>query len=136
MRVAAAGHGEALVEAADLLDEGAGCEQAVALPQPVEPVTITGEVADLEEAVAVVRPLDLVEQRILDGLVVAGPHHVPLLAGAHVPGLRGDDGRLVGLQARQPVVEDPWCEHMGAVDHESERGASALGQPPVHGRCG
>jgi hypothetical protein len=48
VRVTAAGHREALVEAPHLFEQGARHEQAVALPQPVEPVAVTDEVADLE----------------------------------------------------------------------------------------
>ena len=72
VRVAAAGHLEALVERAVLLEQLAGREDAVALPQPVEPVAVADEVPDVEQAVAVDRPLDLAEQLVFVVLVVAG----------------------------------------------------------------
>ena len=98
--VAAARHREALVEAADLLEQRAGHEDAVALPQAVEPVAVADEVADLEQPVAVARPLDLLEQLVLVRLVVAVVHRVALLAGPDVPLLRRDDRRRVGRAAR------------------------------------
>ena len=54
--VAAARHREALVEAADLLEQLARHEEAVALPHAVEPVAVADEVADVEQPVAVGRP--------------------------------------------------------------------------------
>ena len=63
VRVAAARHRERLVEAADLLQERPRHEEAVRLPEPVEPVAVADEMADLEEPVPVVRPVDRVEQR-------------------------------------------------------------------------
>ena len=59
-----------------LLEQRPGHEQAVALPQPVEPVAVADEVADLEQAVAVGRPGDPLEEPILVGPVVAGGHGV------------------------------------------------------------
>ena len=68
--VAAPRHREVLVEAADLLQQLAGHEQAVALDDAVEPVALADEVPDLEEAVAVGRPVDRGEEPILRALVV------------------------------------------------------------------
>ena len=60
--VATPGHGEPLLEPPDLLELGPGHEHAVALPDPVEPVTVADEVADLEQPVAVGGPLDALEE--------------------------------------------------------------------------
>ena len=100
VRVAAARHREALVERAVLLEQVAGHEDAVALPQPVEPVAVADEVADVEEPVAVGRPVDVAEQVVLERLVVAGEHRVGLLAGTDVPLLRHDDRGRVACGGR------------------------------------
>ena len=100
VRVAAAGHAEALVEGAVLLEQLARHEDAVALPEPVEPVAVADEVPDVEQAVAVERPLDLAEQLVLVRLVVAAEHRVGLLAGPDVPLLGDDDRGLVRWRAR------------------------------------
>ena len=103
--VAAAGHREALVERARLLEQAPGHEQAVALPHPVEPVAVADEVADVEQPVAVARPLDLLEQPVLVVLVVAVDHDVGLLAGPDVPLLGRDDRGLVRREAGHAVAQ-------------------------------
>ena len=125
VRVAAARHREAVVEPADLLEERAGHEQAVALEDAVEPVALADEVADLEEAVAVERPLDAPEQRVLVGGVVPGDHGFGLLPGTDVPLLRRDDRRLVASQADHAELQHARREHVRAVDHEREGLAAA-----------
>ena len=123
VRVAAARHVEALVERAVLLEQLAGHEDAVALPQPVEPVAVADEVPDVEEPVAVDRPFDLAEQLVFVALVVAAQHRVGLLAGPDVPLLGDDDRGLVGGEAGHAVAQHARCEHVRAVDHEHDRAA-------------
>ena len=108
-----------------------GDEQAVALPHAVEPVAVADEVADLEQAVAVARPLDPVEEAILEGPVVAVVDGVALLARSDVPLLRGDDRWGVGGQPLEAEPQDARREHVGAVDHEGEGPAAADLDPAV-----
>ena len=130
VRIAAARDREALVEAADLFEQRTGNEHAVALPHAVEPIAITDEVTDLEQAITGAGPLDGVEQPVLVFPVVAVVHRVALLSGADVPLLRDDDRRRVGLQSRHAEVEHTRRQHVCPVDHQRE-GAAPTGPDPV-----
>src|SRR5207302_6539641 len=96
VRVAAARLREPFVEGTVLCEQAARNEDAVALPQAVEPIAVANEVADLEQAVAVLWPLDVREEVVLVRAVVAGEHRVGLLARTDVPLLRHRDRRSVG----------------------------------------
>ena len=89
--------------------------------------------ADLEKAVPVGGPIDLVEQAVLDVAVVAPRDHVGLLPRADVPLPGRDHGGRVGVEAEHAEPQDARREDVGAVDHDGDGLAVRGSEAAVHG---
>ena len=113
---------EALVEAAELLPHGFRHEQPVALTHRTEPPAARRrrERGRREQPVAVLLPVELREQLVLDPLVVARGLRVHVAGRADVPPERRHDRARRELAGEQRARQQAGAGETGPVDEEPD----------------
>jgi hypothetical protein len=132
---AAARHVEALVPATQFLPHRAaqGDEARFAKrPKPAMHGRLI-EGRDLEQPVAVLRPIDSVQQGIFLGLVVAGGDRAILIIRAEIPSRDHDHRLVVKPRAAQGEMQQPRTDDASAVDDDADDLALGRGDAAIDG---
>lgn len=126
---------ETLVHAAEQCPHLPAQEQGVGLGDRTKPAFDRGLVrrADLEQTVAVLRPVDLRQQRILGNLVVAGAHRPALHVVTEIPAQRENDGALIKPGAMQREMQQFRSDNTGPVDHHADDVAASFRDAAIDG---
>ena len=122
----AAGFGEAGVVAAQSIPDVARQGQYIAFAQGFEVTAGTGarEAGNLEQAVAVCWPLNVVQQCLFVGLVVAFQHRFLLHFFTEVVARHGHNRIRVQAFCGNDVTDHSWRHHARTVNHHCHHAAT------------